>query len=74
MGAPASKPLEYGTIGCEIHPEIAPNNQEVIIQKTTPDSFINTTLDNDELKKRGILKKLLPNKLLTIITEYYVGL
>lgn len=51
--APAGKPLEYGTKGWEIHPEISPNTQDVIIQKTTPDSFFNTTLDN-ELKKQGI--------------------
>ncbi|MBT2636584.1 cysteine hydrolase family protein [Bacillus sp. ISL-39] len=51
--APAGKPLEYGTKGWEIHPEISPNTQDVIIQKTTPDSFFNTTLD-EELKKQGI--------------------
>ncbi|WP_088034488.1 cysteine hydrolase family protein [Evansella clarkii] len=51
--APAGKPLEYGTHGWEIHREIAPNSQDVIIQKTTPDSFFNTSLD-DELKKQGI--------------------
>lgn len=51
--APAGKPLEYGTKGWEIHPEIMPGNQDVIIQKTTPDSFFNTSLD-DELKKQGV--------------------
>ena len=51
--APAGKPLEYGTKGWEIHPEITPKNQDVIIQKTTPDSFYNTSLD-EELKKQGI--------------------
>jgi nicotinamidase-related amidase len=51
--APAGKPLEYGTNGWEIHPEITPHDHDVIIQKTTPDSFFNTSLD-DELKKQGI--------------------
>ncbi|MFO1441982.1 cysteine hydrolase [Bacillus sp. Bva_UNVM-123] len=51
--APTGKPLEFGTKGWEIHPEITPNIQDVIIQKTTPDSFFNTSLD-DELKKQGI--------------------
>ncbi|PFG05307.1 nicotinamidase-related amidase [Bacillus sp. es.034] len=51
--APAGKPLEYGTKGWEIHPDITPNTQDVFIQKTTPDSFYNTSL-NDELKKQGI--------------------
>lgn len=51
--APAGKPLEYGTNGWEIHPEITPKTQDTIIQKTTPDSFFNTSLD-EELKKRKI--------------------
>lgn len=51
--APVGKPLEFGTKGWEIHPEITPNSQDMIIQKTTPDSFFRTSLD-DELKKQGI--------------------
>ncbi|MGD6874260.1 cysteine hydrolase family protein [Sutcliffiella horikoshii] len=51
--APAGKPLEYGTKGWEFHPEITPKAQDVIIQKTTPDSFFQTNLD-EELKKQGI--------------------
>jgi nicotinamidase-related amidase len=51
--APAGKPLEYGTKEWEIYPGISPNHQDRIIQKTTPDSFFHTSLD-DELKKRGI--------------------
>ncbi|GAA0344005.1 cysteine hydrolase family protein [Bacillus carboniphilus] len=47
------EPLETGTIGWEIHPEIAPEEGDVVIQKTTPDSFFKTPLD-EELKKRGI--------------------
>lgn len=48
--APAGKPLEYGTNGWQIHPEIIPNTKDIIIQKATPDSFFNTPLD-EELKK-----------------------
>lgn len=45
--------LEYGTKGWEIHPDISPQIKDVIIHKTTPDSFFNTSLD-EELKNRGI--------------------
>lgn len=51
--APAGKPLEYGTKGWQIHPQIAPEARDIIIQKNTPDSFFRTTLA-DELKKQGI--------------------
>lgn len=51
--APKGRPLEYGTVGWEIHTEIKPHENDVIIQKMTPDSFYNTTL-NEELKKRDI--------------------
>ncbi len=51
--APAGQPLEYGAKGWEIHSDITPSKQDIIIQKATPDSFLNTTL-NDELKKQGI--------------------
>ncbi|WP_233569619.1 cysteine hydrolase family protein [Falsibacillus albus] len=47
------EPLESGTKGCEIHPEIAPDIGDVIIQKFTPDSFFNTNL-GEELKKKDI--------------------
>lgn len=50
---PVGKPLEKGTKGWEIHPDITPKTEDIIIQKTTPDSFFRTTLD-DELKKQGI--------------------
>lgn len=36
------QPLENGTFGWEIHPELAPGEQDTIIQKKTPDSFQNT--------------------------------
>ncbi len=51
--AAVGESLEYGTKGWEIHSDISPQNEDVIIQKTTPDSFFNTPLD-EELKKRGI--------------------
>jgi nicotinamidase-related amidase len=51
--APAGKPLEYGTEGWEIHEGIKPRSGDVIVQKTTPDSFFNTTLEK-ELNNNGI--------------------
>ena len=51
--APAGKPLESGTEGWKIHSVIAPEHEDIIIQKATPDSFFNTSLD-EELKKKCI--------------------
>ncbi|GGA25053.1 cysteine hydrolase family protein [Psychrobacillus lasiicapitis] len=51
--AATGKSLEYGKKEWEIHPEITPSSQDIIIQKTTPDSFYKTILEV-ELKKRGI--------------------
>lgn len=48
-------PLELGTAGWEIHKDIAPEKEDTIIKKTTPDSFNRTTL-NFELDKMGIHK------------------
>ncbi|MGN7385790.1 isochorismatase family protein [Sporosarcina sp. SAFN-015] len=45
--------MEYGSEGWEIHAEIEPHLNDVIIQKATPDSFLNTTLE-EELYKKGI--------------------
>lgn len=39
------QPLENGTFGWEIPPEIAPAAQDTIIQKTTPDSFHQTDFE-----------------------------
>ncbi|MBB6452559.1 nicotinamidase-related amidase [Salirhabdus euzebyi] len=50
---PSGKPLEFGTEGWEIHSKVMPKKEDTIIQKTTPDSFLHTTL-NEELKKQGI--------------------
>jgi nicotinamidase-related amidase len=49
------EPDERGTYGWEIHPTVAPTVNEVIIDKTSPDGFENTTL-KEELEKRGIEK------------------
>ncbi|MBT2636852.1 cysteine hydrolase family protein [Bacillus sp. ISL-39] len=46
-------PLENGTYGWEIHSEISPEEGEIVVQKTTPDSFLKTTLDQ-KLRKKGI--------------------
>ncbi|WP_088041842.1 cysteine hydrolase family protein [Bacillus sp. EAC] len=46
-------PLVSGTKGWEIHPDIAPSETDLIIQKHTPDSFLRTNL-NEELQKREI--------------------
>jgi nicotinamidase-related amidase len=51
--APAGKPLEHGKEGWEIHEGIKPRPEDVIIQKKTPDSFFNTTLEL-ELTNKGI--------------------
>ncbi|WP_144510120.1 cysteine hydrolase family protein [Bacillus sp. FJAT-22090] len=51
--APVGKLLESGTMMWEIHNAITPKSTDVIIQKTTPDSFFNTILE-DELKKQGV--------------------
>ena len=45
--------LQHGTKAWEIHSDIMPENQDIIIQKHNPDSFLDTSLDQ-ELKKRGI--------------------
>ncbi|RSD28750.1 cysteine hydrolase family protein [Mesobacillus subterraneus] len=50
----AGYPLENGTQGWEIHSEISPEEGDVIIQKTTPDSFLKTTLDQ-ELKEQSVV-------------------
>ncbi|MCA0970701.1 cysteine hydrolase [Halobacillus litoralis] len=51
--APAGAPLERGTENWEIHADIAPTDQDTIIEKHTPDAFFETPLD-DELKKQGV--------------------
>ena len=60
-------PDEYGTSGWEIHPSIAPVEGEVVVQKTTPDSFHKTNL-HQELESRGIKKLIIAG----LQTEYCV--
>ncbi|UFU00918.1 cysteine hydrolase [Radiobacillus kanasensis] len=45
--------LEHGTEGWEVHSEISPAEEDILIQKRTPDSFFQTSLE-EELKKFGI--------------------
>ena len=49
----AGYPLENGTYGWEIHSEISPEEGDIIIQKTTPDSFLKTILEQ-VLKEKGV--------------------
>lgn len=56
--AGAGKPLEPGTRGWEIHPEIRSIEGDVLIQKTTPDSFHKTNL-HQELSTRNIKRIVL---------------
>ena len=45
--------LETGTEAWKIHPGVTPTSSNIIIQKTTPDSFYKTDL-NAQLRKRNI--------------------
>ncbi|GIP00332.1 isochorismatase [Paenibacillus lautus] len=45
--------LKAGSEPWKINPEIAPAMSDTIIQKTRPDSFYNTTLE-EELKRKGV--------------------
>ena len=50
---PQGDPLEAGSEGWEIHPEITPREEDLIIRKRACDSFFETTLQK-ELEARGI--------------------
>ncbi|MGD7043046.1 cysteine hydrolase family protein [Jeotgalibacillus proteolyticus] len=50
--APPGKPLETGQEGWEIHKEITPHPEDTIIQKTTPNSFLNTSLEEELMRKK----------------------
>lgn len=63
---PTGHPLEVGTKGWTIHPDIA-EDSSIVIQKTTPDSFFQTELEA-ELTKRGITDLVLTG----IQTDYCV--
>jgi nicotinamidase-related amidase len=51
-------PLERGTAGWEIHPRVAPEEDEPVVDKEIPDWFLGTTL-GDELGSRGIERLVL---------------
>ncbi|UNP79414.1 cysteine hydrolase family protein [Bacillus mycoides] len=46
-------PLEKGTAGWQVHAAIAPQDGDSIVEKTTPDSFHKTNL-NELLQEKGI--------------------
>jgi nicotinamidase-related amidase len=66
-GGEPGHPLEKGTEGWEIHPRAAPADNEPVVDKETPDSFLRTTLQ-DELDSRGIGRLVLAG----MQTEYCV--
>jgi nicotinamidase-related amidase len=55
---PAGQQLELGSKEWQIHPYISPIESDIVIQKTTPDSFHHTVLE-EELKKRSITSLVL---------------
>ncbi len=60
-------PLEVGIRGWEIHPEIPPQEGDLIIRKRASDSFFETTLQR-ELELRGIKHLIITG----CMTEYCV--
>src|SRR5438128_4387972 len=63
----AGHPLEVGTRGWEIHPEIKPRRGDLIIHKLASDSFFETTLQR-QLEARGIKHLIVTG----CMTEYCV--
>lgn len=57
-GEGPGEPLARGTEGWHVHPAIAPQAGDLIIDKTTPDSFYGTPLQA-ELEARGIHRLIL---------------
>lgn len=60
-------PDEPGTSGWEIHPSITPRKRDLIVQKSTPDAFHNTSLKS-ELGSREIKKIIIAG----LQTEYCI--
>jgi nicotinamidase-related amidase len=60
-------PLEVGSTGWRIHPEIKPREEDLVIRKRASDSFFETTLQ-PELEKRGIKNLIVTG----CMTEYCV--
>ncbi|HXI92513.1 MAG TPA: cysteine hydrolase family protein [Blastocatellia bacterium] len=63
----AGHPLEAGTEGWQIHPEIKPHEEDLIIRKRASDSFFETTLQR-ELEARGVKHLIVTG----CMTEYCV--
>ena len=63
----AGHPLEVGTEGWQILPEIKPNEEDLIIRKRASDSFFETTLQH-ELDARGVKHLIVTG----CMTEYCV--
>jgi nicotinamidase-related amidase len=63
----AEHPLEVGTEGWQIHPDIKPHAEDLIIRKRASDSFFETTLQS-ELERRGIKHLIITG----CMTEYCV--
>ena len=49
--APDAEFMRPGTEGIEIHPTVAPAEGELVLEKTSPNSFVDTPLE-EELKQR----------------------
>ena len=63
----AGHPLEVGTEGWQIHPEITPHEGDLIIRKRASDSFFETTLQR-KLEARGVKHLIVTG----CMTEYCV--
>jgi nicotinamidase-related amidase len=50
--APEAEFMRPGTEGIEIHPTVEPVDGELVLEKASPNSFVDTELE-DELRKRG---------------------
>ncbi len=50
--APEAEFMRPGTEGIEIHPTVAPADGELVLEKASPNSFVDTKLE-DELRKLG---------------------
>ena len=63
----AGHPLEVGAEGWQIHPEIEPHDEDLIIRKRASDSFFETRLQS-ELNARGVKHLIVTG----CMTEYCV--
>jgi nicotinamidase-related amidase len=51
--APDAEFMRPGTEGIEIHPTVAPADGELVLEKTTPNSFVGTALENQLRQREG---------------------